>query len=360
MYGGALDLMKKDKPVTIKDIAAATGYSVTTVSRVLNRINYPVKKDARNKILNSAKELNYVPNLLAKGLKTSKSREIAVIVNSFTNTFNISLLSGIENILLREGYNALFYNTKNLFIEKHQRIIESILSKRIEGVILPSVYTNPDTINIFLSNNIKVVLIDHQLDGMNCSSVYFNYKKGLVMLTEHFLEMGHRRIVYLHLKPDTRSKLDRLEGFRETLVKANIPYSDEYIFTYELTDFDGENPDFKAGVILAERVLNLSIKPTAIIADNDIMALGVLYYLNKNKISLPGDMSVAGYDGIIYSAMTYPPLTTIKVPAREMGESAANILIEYIKVNKNFEHKIIFEPELVKRESVSFPRPEKN
>lgn len=347
--------MNKNKAVTIKDIARACGVSIVTVSRVLSGTDYPVKNETREKILKTAKELNYQPNLFARGLKTNKTTEIVVVVPSITNPFYTSIITGVENVAIKKGHSVTLFNCAN----RHgsgSAIIDNIISRRIDKIVLSTGDNNGLPVKKLISKNVKVVLVDCLIPDVDCNRIYFNYRKGARLETEYLIKQGHRRFLYLGLKPDTQTRIDRIEGFKDALKDAGIPFENDFILYFDESkelESNGENIEYKAGFTLAKAALASPVKPTAIIAANDMMALGVLSYFNSVNIKVPEDISVVGFDDSIFAEVSHPAITTIRVPAEQMGEMAAKLLLDGEQGEAdNPKFKIVLEPELVVRHSV--------
>jgi LacI family transcriptional regulator len=346
--------IKKNKATTIKDIAHFCGLSAVTVSRVLSGSDYPVSTEAKEKIIKAAKELNYQPNLFARGLKTNKSMEIAIIIPSITNPFYTSIVSGVENIALRNGYSIILYNCNNRYTSE-ATIIDNIINRRIDKLVLSIADNNSALIKKVVSNGIKVVLVDCMIADMTCNQIYFNYCKGGALAAKYLVDKGHRRIAYLGLKLDRQSRIDHFEGFKEAMLKSGLKLDDGCIFVFDEVEDQGENIEFKAGFNLAKQAVASVYKPTAIVTANDMMALGALSFFNSVSIKVPDDVSMVGLDDSIFSEISHPAITTVRVPAEQMGEMAAKHLLDDIKESKSSKFNIILEPELIERQSVGRP-----
>jgi len=347
--------MNKSKAVTIKDIARACGVSIITVSRVLSGSDYPVKNETREKVLKAAKELNYQPNLLARGLKTNKTTEIVVVVPSITNPFYTSIITGVENVAIKNGHSVTLFNCAN----RHgsgSTIIENIINRRVDKVVLSTGDSNALQVKKLISKHVRVVLVDCMIPDVDCNRIYFNYRKGAYLETEYLIKQGHRRFRYLGLKPDSQTRIDRVEGFKDALRDAGIKFEDDFILYFDESkelESNRENIEFKAGFTLAKEAIASPVKPTAIIAANDMMALGVLSYCNSINIKVPEDISVVGFDDSIFAEISHPAITTIRVPAEQMGEMAAKLLLDGEQDEAdNPKFNIVLEPELIVRNSV--------
>lgn len=341
---------------TIKDIARECGVSVTSVSRVLSNSDYPVSAQMREKIIRTAQRLNYTPNLFARSLKTNESSEIAILVPNIVNPFYTSLVSGIESVAVKEGYTISLYSTDSNNLSE-RKIINSIHGKRISGMIISTGSDNGEFIKVLQSNSqspIRIVLVDYPAPCSNHSSVFFDYRKGSALGVEYLIRKGHRDIIYAGLKPDRRTRAERIEGFKDVIEKAGIPFNEEALCIYDGNVKAKENPEFYAGKELAKRICAKSKKPTAVVAMNDMVAFGLMNYFNRSGVKIPQDISILGFDDNLFCEVSYPPLTTVRIPSRQMGELAAKILVDEMK-NDNADSyvNLTIEPSLIERNTVA-------
>lgn len=349
-------MAEKNKAVTIKDVARECGTSVTTVSRVLSNGGYPVSSQLRDRIVKTAERLNYTPNLFARGLKTNKSSELAILIPSITNPFYTSLVSGIESIAIKEGYNILLYNTNSSNLSE-EKIIRSVLGKRISGMIISTGNDSAEFIKELQNKknpSIRIVLVDYAVSGSNYSSVYYDYRKGSALGVEYLINKGHRNLVYAGLKPDRRTRVDRIEGFKDAVMRAGLPFRDEMLCIYDSDTDQKENLEFLAGIELAKRILMMSDRPTSVVAVNDMVAFGLMNYFSRKGIKIPQEISILGFDDNLFCEVSYPPLTTVRVPSRQMGEMASRLLIDEIRTNSGSPFvNLTIEPSLVERFTVA-------
>lgn len=341
---------------TIKDIARECGASVTTVSRVLSNSGYPVSPQMRDRIVKTAQRLNYTPNLFARGLKTNESGELAILVPNIVNPFYTSLVSGIESVTAKEGYNILLYSTGSGNLPEG-KIISSIHGKRISGMIISTGNDNGEFIKALQSNRkppVKIVLVDYAAPGGNHSSVYYDYRKGSALGVEYLIRKGHRDIIYAGLKPDRRTRADRIEGFRDVMGKAGLHFGEEMLCIYDGSEKVKENPEFYAGTELAKRIRAKSKRPTAVVAMNDMVAFGLMNHFNRSGVKIPQDISILGFDDNLFCEVSYPPLTTVRVPSGQMGELAAKILVDELRGGGEGPYvNLTVEPSLVERNTVA-------
>lgn len=332
---------------TLKDIANLSGYSIATVSRVLSSSAYPVDRKAKNKILQTATELDYVPNLTARNLRNKSSNEIALIVPSVTNLFFSSIVTGVEESLKGRGYSLLIY----LFSESDsaQEILNNLRGKGIGGLIIAADCVNEGILPQLCAlrrNGVSVVVVDFEPDTKEkFRGVFFDYREGARVGTQYLLEAGHRRIAYLTLPIDRLSRKQRIEGFRTALRAYGIEPSAGDVFV------SGRESGFEAGRELAGLMLRAEQPYTAVFANNDAVAVGVLTELQSRGIAVPGQISVMGFDDSVFAQMSNPKLTTVRVDGEAIGRHAGSfILAEQNGPEENT--GIYLETRVIVRESV--------
>jgi len=310
----------------------------------------------RDRIVRTAERLNYTPNLFARSLKTNESSELAILIPSISNPFYTSLVSGIESIAAKEDYNILLYNTNSSSLSEG-KIIRSVLGKRISGMIIS---TGNDSVEFIkeLQNkekpSIKIVLVDYAIPESTHSSVYYDYRKGSTLGVEYLINKGHRNIVYAGLKPDRRTRVDRIEGFKDAFIRAGLPFCDEMLCIYDSNAEEKENQEFLAGIELAKRICMIKDRPTAVVAVNDMVAFGLMNYFSRKGIKIPQEISILGFDDNLFCELSYPSLTTVRVPSRQMGELAAKLLIDELRGDGESPHvNLTIEPSLIERHTVA-------
>ncbi len=334
--------------VTLKDVAKATGFSITTVSRVLGGVDYPVHADTRDTICKAAKELNYIPNILARSLKTQVSKDVAVVMPSITNPFYTSIIMGIEGALSAQGYNMLTYLTR-MNRAKDSELVTSLRGKMIAGVIVAADCLTPSLSNSLLllkKSGIPFVITDYTPDLSEPSpGVFFDYRRGGQMAARYLLEQGHRRIAYATRTLDRLSRRGLKDGFCEVMASLGAPFGEKDVF------ISRSKSDFDASAELAQLLLEKAGQYTAVFANNDAVAVGMIAELARQGVRVPEDISVMGFDNCVFAKMSSPALTTVQVPAEDMGSLAAKSILEEL-AGKKVEYSIYLEPKIVERRSV--------
>ena len=309
--------------VTIDDVATRAGVHKATVSRALNsRTRHQVSADALARVEAAAEELGYVPNAMARGLRTSSSMTIGVIIPDLTNPFFPPVVRGIENYLQPRGYTALLANTDGS--EEIERLaLESLLGRRVDGLIIASGSRQGSALADAYKAGVLAVMLNRDAGGIPYPLVTGNDATGVVAAVAHLVDLGHRRILHIAGPEGFSTSETRTDAFRAACAAAKGVTG---------TVLEASALSVEAGQQAMDRVLTARrSRPTAIVAGNDLVALGVLRSLRAHGLSCPGDVSVVGFNDIEFAQDTYPPLTTVRVPMQEMGAEAARALLDAIE-----------------------------
>jgi len=341
-----------DKRITIHDIAREAGVSSASVSRVLSNSNYPVSEKLRNKIMNLAEQMNYIPNEIGKQLKTDNNMTIGVIIPTISNPFYSAVTLGIEEVARKQGYHVLLCNSLQDG-QLEDDYLKTLFEKQVKGVIFSSISGNRKLLKQLIKLGLSVIAIDQKLQINDVLQIEFDYHRGGHMAASYLIEQGHRKIGYVTAPLDRPSRREIYEGFFEAIQAAGIEKKESYIQISEEEKqlFDG-NYEFENGRELTQKLLQLEDPPTAIFACNDLTAFGVINELTMNGYRVPDDVSVMGFDNIEYSRMVTPGLTTIKQPNYEMGKLACTMLLDKLKKDNFYETDVMLLPKIIVRDSV--------
>jgi DNA-binding LacI/PurR family transcriptional regulator len=318
--------MRKIMPVTIKDIAKQAGVSHTTVSRALNRSPL-ISEKTTQRIHDIATELGYHPSFAARSLKTNRSQALGVIVSQIDDPFFSEILQGIDDVAQSCGY-SLFIAASQQDPARENAIVRTMRDHRVDGVILCSPRFTAEQSNQLRSYNIPIVAINNQSAEDYRYSIYHDDVDGGRQACEHLVQLGHHRIGYLGDALSGRTTQERLLGFQRAMVEAGLPAREEYIHQVA-------GNSAKQGLESVDYFMSLTVKPTALICYNDMMAVGVLKGLHQAGLQVPDDFSVTGFDNIMYSDFTQPPLTTIDQPKRFLGAEAARMMFKLLGSTTN-------------------------
>ncbi len=328
--------------VTIKDIASLAGVSKTTVSKVINNKDDSISAATKDKILQIMKEQNYVPNKLAQGLVTKRTKTIGLLIPDIRNPFFTDISRGAEDYARKEGYNIIFSNTDEDY-EKEVQCVSMLCEKMVDGIIFAPSSNTSEEENRYSDLKIPIVLVDKHIDIQNAKGVVkVDNKNGTYESTKHLIKQGHKEILYLSgpLKNDIAK--ERLNGYIRALEKNGGVFKKENVI-------EGQYKyEWSYEYIKSLDKINFS----AICCANDLIAIGAIQALRERNLKIPQDISIVGFDDIQTAKLIDPSLTTIRQPAYEMGQKASEILINSLN-NKNTDSTgvITFKPTLIVRNS---------
>ena len=334
--------------ITQKDIAKKLKISKATVSRAL--LNDPkINIKTRKKVHETAKKLNYYPNLVAKSLRMKRTNFIGVIVSDISNPFFPEVIEGIATEANREKFHIIFGNTKyNVEIETDY--IEFFISHKVEGVIVATAISNR-SLKILEANKIPFVLVDIKpIEKNKVNTIYFNQEEGGYIATKHLLSLGHSKIALINGPEEISSSKFFKKGYLKALKEFNINVKPSYIKEEKI------NMTIIGGFKKVEGFLALKEDeiPTAFMFISDMAALGGYRAINKYGYKIPNDFSIIGNDDIFFAKDFMPPLTTISYKNYKLGEESFKILLDIIE-NKNTYKPTQYKlpPKLVIRESTT-------
>lgn len=334
---------------TIYDVAKKCGVSAATVSRVLSNNGYPVSKEVRERVLRAAKELDYVPNLLGKYLKTQQNKEIGVIIPNITNYYYPLLLLGVHDVAAKRGYHIILCNSYR-DSEMEVKNLNLLISKQVMGILTVSLSSNNSYLQSFVRKGGNVVLLENSPE-IDCHKVTFNYFKGAYLACEHLIKLGHRKIGFAGAPLTKYSRKQQFQGYKKCMSDYGLAINEKFVYLSKLEKEHKRVYEFENGKLLAQKLLKSQERPTAVICVNDMTAIVFIQELHRNGVFVPRDISVVGFDNLNLSEMINPPLTTVDQNTYEMGSSATNILIDSFEKNIKSNYFIQLEPELIVRDS---------
>lgn len=346
--------IKSKHKVVISDVAKAANCSVATVSRVLSSSDYPVSSELRERIITSANELGYTPNPYGRILRTAVNPSIGIIIPSFQNPFFSQIVMGIEHVASKRGYTSMvFASQRDPLLER--KYINDLIQKRISCLMLCSVDDNSSTIEQYIASGGLACVFESDFPKVN-NALNANADMFIAAKTaaEYLISQGHTRIAFLTPPLSKTSRHQRVDGFRFAMSIHGLTYEPEDIIsvTYE-DDVDDGLYEYNIGAILAKKMLEKEKKYTAVIALNDLIACGVIAGLKQQKIRVPEDISVIGFDDIPNAVMISPQLTTIRLSGHLIGQRATQMLINSFEAQEKIDNVTLsIMPELIIRESV--------
>jgi LacI family transcriptional regulator len=337
--------VKKFMP-TIQDVARRAGVAPITVSRVINNSGY-ASEETRSRVEAAIQELGYVPNTLARGLRSKRTNTLALVVTDITNPFFTLIARGVEDVASASGFTVIYCNTDESET-KEEKYINILVQKQVDGVLLVPACSNSISVKFLFSNEIPVVLIDRSIPGFQTDLVRCNSEEGAYDLTKHLIELGHERIVTITGPRGVSTSEDRVLGYRRALSEAGLE-SFASIYYGAFTQASGYE--------LTNQVLELSLRPTAIFGANNFLSIGVLKALRDANLRVPEDMAVVGFDDLPVSMVVDPILTVAAQPAYEMGQQATVLLLQRLSIDASGSNQeIILPTEIIVRQSSGPPQ----
>lgn len=329
---------------TIKDVAREVGVSPMTVSRAL-RDSPLVSVETKQKVLQVAEKLGYIPNLLARGLVQNRSALIGLVVTEVANPFFAPVITAIQAIARARNYLVIIGDSERL-ASSEDACLKQFGQMRVSGLVITPLDADSSALRAWRKSGTPVVVIARRWEYGDCVAV--DNVAGGRMVGDHLVRLGHRHIACICLdEPGNTAVGDRVQGFRQVLDEAGIGLAQEsLIFTKTVRVEDG--------IRAADTLLNRSPRPSAVFVTADRLAVGFIHRLLERGVRVPDDVAIVGYDDIRYSAFLQVPLTTVALPKREMGEMAAQLLFERIERPVGPRAKprqVLLQPELVVRAS---------
>ncbi len=309
--------------VSIKEIARYCGVSTATVSKAMHDKS-DIGEETKRRIREAAEMLGYFPNATARALRTKRSSSIGVLFaekngKALTDEFFSHVVTAFMLAAEKRGYEILFLNKE--VGDQGMTYLEHCRYRSLDGVLVAYVnYREPEVIEL-LQSDIPIVVLDHIFEGK--TSVCFDYGQGMKDLITYIYGMGHRKIAYIHGEKSVITS-KRVAGFYQTMEELKLPVPEEYVK-------EGEYLNYRKAAKLTSELLDLADPPTCIVYPNDFSALGGIGAIYNRRLSIPQDISVAGYDGIPLARAFSPELTTLEQDSAGMGEMLADKLIEQIE-----------------------------
>jgi LacI family transcriptional regulator len=334
--------------VTIRDVAREAGVHPGTVSRALNlETRALVNPETAQRVLDAAQKLGYRPNRIARGLKTNRSHTIGVLIPDITNPLFPPILRGIEDRLAVDGYTALIVNTDNDPARERSQF-EAMRARQVDGFISATARLDRELLDEVEAGATPLVLVNRSLEDGSVPSVTVNDRQGIRLAVDHVAALGHTRIGHVagpqNVSTGHRRYLGFVEAMRANRLQAS-PDSVQYgrAFTEE------------QGAVACAALLDADPQISAVVAANDLLALGCYDLLRERAIRCPDDVSVVGFNDMPFIGRLLPPLTSVRIPQREVGTAAAALLLERLADHASPAREILLEPTLVVRGSTAPP-----
>ena len=326
---------------TIKQIADAAGVHPSTVSRALDpKKRHLVADDVAKRIVSQAEALGYQPNRLAANLRLGRSDLIGVLLPDIANPVFAPILGGITETLSAEGYAPIVADAGNAPSQQIS-FVENLLSQRVDGLILATVSQDDELVGFCIQRGLPVILVNRSEARDRVSSVVSDDDLGMRLAVDHLVGLGHRHIAHVAGPLSTSTGVLRRDGFERAMSHHGLRG-----VVHEATGYTRE-----AGAEASAALLDSASPITAIVAANDLLALGVLDALKQRGLRCPEDLSLVGHNDMPLMDVVSPPLTTIRIEHREMGRIAATMLVDAIKANSANIRHVVLPSELIVRNS---------
>lgn len=331
--------------VSVRDVAQRAGVSTGTVSNVLNRPDR-VAPATRQRVLEAIDELGFVRNEAARQLRAGHSRMIGLVVLDVSNPFFTDIATGVEQAAAGAGLSVILCNSAES-TERESHYLSLLQEHRAYGVLITPVGARNSRIEEIRRRGIPAVLVDHGASRRQCS-VSVDDVVGGELAVAHLLGQGHERVAFIGGPLRIKQVADRLEGAKKALRNAGAEPEN-------MTVIEVDAMTVAAGRSAASRIRALGHgRPTGVFCANDLIALGVLQDMTKHHVHVPEELAIVGYDDIDFAAAAAVPLTSVRQPRVQLGEAAATLLMDEVERAGSHQHRqVVFEPELVVRESSS-------
>lgn len=338
--------------VTLRDVAARAGVHTSTASRALDPDKGALVRDETvERVRAAAEELGYQGDAVASGLRRGRTNTLGIVVADLGNPFIAPVVRGIENHLEGRGLMALIAETRD-DPERMSRVLNNLIARRVDAVIVTGARLSDEAVLLRAQQQLPIVLAVRHVPGSQIPAIIHDDQRGGRLAAEHFLEQGHERIAQLCGAQDASSFLERATGFRRRLQEAGID-------AIEVED-TAKRPILAEGNRLMQLLLaQHRPPPTAVFAQNDLMAFGAVEALGAHGMTCPEDVSVIGYNDTPMTAFTDPPITTVRLPGYELGRIAADTAVMLIDDPDQTVTSLSLPPVLVPRYSTLGWRPKR-
>ena len=338
------------KKITMKFIAEKAGVSTATVSSVINKSSF-VSRELTDRVKRVIKEYNYYMDYTASSLRRSKTKMIGIIVPDISNPVIGKMCSEIESLARDNDYNVLMSNSKRDYSIEDECINE-LISRNADGIIAITLREDKESYIKFNDHKKPLVIINRRIPDINADFVMINSKNAIIEAIDHLVNLGHKRITFLNRESDLYHSKRRLKGYTEGLKKNNIKTDESLIIK------DG-GFQMKDGYEDMQKMLEITDRPTGVIAFNDTIAIGAIKAIKDNNFRIPDDFSIIGGDNSEIGDYLDKKLTTITTHADEVAKKAFNLLLLRLNGYEGRPKKIVVDRSLIIRETTGKIKPDK-
>lgn len=334
--------------VALRDVAAAANVHPSTASRALNsHTKDRVNSSTAARVLEAARRVGYEPNSLARGLRTSRTFTVGMLIPDLTNPLFPPIVKGIEDRLSQDGYTLVLANT-NYDMDREATVARAMVARQVDGMVLATARRDYPLVQSLLDDGLEVVLVNRTMDDAPVASVTGDEYLGIGLAVRHLAGLGHRRIAYVGGDPDASTGLMRYQAFLAHMRNEQLPLDDDLVAH---ADRFHEEP----GAAAFAELLDRGVRFTAVVAANDRLALGCYDVLHERGLRVPEDVSVTGYNDMLFTDKFAPPLTTVRIPHYQLGVKAAQLLLEALGDGEAPPMSVRLMPSLVVRGSTAPP-----
>lgn len=334
--------------VTLNTIAEEARLSVSTVSRVLNRVPNAASAATTARVLSIAESLGYVPNAQAAALRTGTSMAVGLIIADISNPFFAEIAVALEQRLLQRGIGLLVANTGNN-PDLERQYVRLMAQNRVQALIVAPTSNEGEHLKEAQRFGIQVVLIDTPIEGLDVDSVLVDDEQAIEGAVAHLIGLGHERIGYISGHQRILSDVERLKGWSTALEKAGLEVDRELVVSGEFTEL--------GGLRAASRLLALPEPPTAIVAGNNFMAIGAIRSARARGVRIPDDLSLVSFDDMDWFDLADPMITAIRQPVEEIGTLVSDLVLAGKKSSRGVNY--VLKTSIIVRESSAPPKARK-
>lgn len=333
---------------TLRDVADAAGVHPATASRALNPATRGlVNAETARRVIKVAEGLGYRPNPIARGLKTAKSSTVGLVIPDLTNPLFPPIVRGIEDVLEPAGYSGLIVNTDN-DPQRELAQIELLRARQVEGLIVATALIDHPLMSRLHAEGVPMVMVNRRPDGADIPSITPDDAAGIELAVQHLADLGHRRVAHLAGPGTTSTGVARLRAFRNAVRDLDLDADPALVVT---CDHWSE----ESGAEALRQLLDVRPDVTAIVAGNDLIALGCYDVFAERGISCPSEVSVVGFNDMPFLDKLAPPLTTVAIPHQQIGAEAARLLLDAISEPNRPARSVLLPLSLVVRGSTASP-----
>jgi LacI family transcriptional regulator len=336
---------------TVTDVAERAGVSVSTAARVLSGHGY-ASEETRRLVLEAAKELGYVPNQVARSLRTRQTKMIGLLIGDVENSFYSVIAKNVGSVAKDAGYHVVLCNSDD-DPEIEREYLKLLDGMRVDALIITPTAENARHLSRLMEGGMVIVQMDRRVSGVDADAILVDNEAGAASAVEHLIEAGHSRIGILAGELDVLTGHGRLQGYERALKDHGIPVRTQLV----------KSGSFHREHAIENAIDLIRVDPplTAIFAANNILAEAVLVALDREGLRVPRDVSVVAFDDVPWMAMVDPPLTVVRQPVADMARSAAELVLRRLRDGReDGPSSMVFGTELIVRGSVAPPRKAKN